>query len=76
MAKTAKTKNQKLYSFLNKEGRTLTAAQAITKFDVKNLRARISDLRNKYGWNIEATRTRKNPSVATYKVLSVGTVLA
>lgn len=40
----SKSQNQRIINFLGK-GKTLTAAQAETKFGVLNLRARVDDLR-------------------------------
>lgn len=41
-----KTQNQKLELFLRGTGRTLTAAEAVARFGIKNLRARMSELRS------------------------------
>ncbi len=46
-----KTQNQKLETFLRGTGRTLTAAEAQARFGIKNLRARISELRS-YGLTV------------------------
>jgi hypothetical protein len=43
--KTVKTQNQAIETYLRGTGRTLTAAQAAARFGIKNLRARMFELR-------------------------------
>jgi hypothetical protein len=40
-----KTQNQKLEAFLRGTGRTLTEAEALARFGIQNLRARMSEMR-------------------------------
>ena len=41
------TQNERIVNFLSRKGATLTAAQAESRFGVANLRARISELRDR-----------------------------
>ena len=57
------TKKRKVINYLtNRKGRTLTAAQAKSRFGVANLRATISDIRytmEEFGnWEVNTTTTR------------------
>jgi predicted HTH transcriptional regulator len=64
--KTTKSQQQKLFNYLRKNGR-ITAKQAEKMFGTKNLRARITNLREQ-GWDIESIRNPKNPRTVTYVV--------
>ena len=69
------TQNFKIFDYLNKNlDRTITARQALARFGVKNLRARINDLRD-CGIDImtamRKTRSSKAP-VAFYYINKVG----
>lgn len=66
-----RSQNYKVFKYLTgAKGRTLTARQARSRFGVKNLSARISDLRD-YGLNVvtemRETRTSTQP-VAFYSI--------
>ena len=68
---TKRPQTQKIFEYLNGDSsRTLTARQAETRFGVKNLRARINDLRD-MGVDIvtemRETRTSDRP-VAFYSI--------
>ncbi len=63
-----KSQQQKLFSYLRKSGK-ITAKQALTKFGTKNLRARITDLRNQ-GWVVTSERNPKDTRTVVYKVVS------
>jgi len=54
------TQNEKLVQYLS-SGRTLTSAQARTRFGVRNLRARVNDLRND-GFCVYTNRTNVGTS--------------
>jgi hypothetical protein len=43
--KLSSTQNVFLHEYLRGTGKTLTARQALSKYNIKNLRARISELR-------------------------------
>lgn len=62
-----KTQQEKLYNYMRREGR-ITAKVAENKFGTKNLRARISELRQN-GWQILSERNVKNPASVVYRVL-------
>lgn len=63
--KSGKTQNELLVSYLRGTGRSLSAPQARALFGVKNLRARMSDLRQE-GYKVRtATNTEGN---TTYSV--------
>ncbi len=49
--KSGKTQNELLVSYLRGTGRNISAPQARALFGVKNLRARMSDLRQ-YGYKV------------------------
>ena len=60
--KSGKTQNELLVSYLRGTGRTISAPQARALFGVKNLRARMSDLRQdsykvRTGYNTEGNTT-------------------
>ena len=63
---TTRSQQQKLFNYLRKNGK-ITAKQAEKMFGTKNLRARITDLRER-GWNIESVRNSRNPRTVTYVV--------
>ena len=68
---TKRPQTQKIFEYLNGDSsRTLTARQAETRFGVKNLRARINDLRD-MGVDVvtemRETRTSDRP-VAFYSI--------
>lgn len=65
---TTKSQQQKLFNYLRRNGR-ITAKQAEKMFGTKNLRARITNLREQ-GWEIESVRNPKNPRTVTYMVRS------
>lgn len=69
---TQKTQKQKLFNYLAKPGKRITAEQALNKFGVKNLRARIHELRSDLKWTIVSKPTTKNSAAVTYKVERVG----
>jgi len=66
--KKTKSQQQKLFTFLRNRKR-ITAKQAESMFGTKNLRARITNLREQ-GWEIESVRNPKNPRTVTYVVKS------
>lgn len=66
--KKTKSQQQKLFTFLRNR-RRITAKQAESMFGTKNLRARITNLREQ-GWEIESVRNPKNPRTVTYVVKS------
>ena len=51
------TQNSFLQNYLRGTGRTLTVAQAAKKFNIRNLRARLSELRE-LGLQVRSTRTK------------------
>lgn len=55
------TQNEFLVSYLRGNGRTLTESQARSLYGIKNLRARMSELRN------EGYRVRREPTATTGK---------
>jgi|NOAtaT_6_FD_contig_21_10711073_length_572_multi_3_in_0_out_0_1 hypothetical protein len=57
------TQNERLIQYLS-TGRTLTAAQARSRFGVRNLRARVNDLRND-GFCVY---TNRNSNGVTYRM--------
>lgn len=62
--KSGKTQNELLVSYLRGTGRSLSAPQARALFGVKNLRARMSDLRQE-GYKVRtATNTEGNTTYA------------
>lgn len=63
---TSKSQQQKLFNYLRRNGR-ITAKQAEKMFGTKNLRARITNLRD-LGWEIQSIRNPKNPRTVTYVV--------
>ena len=69
MANT-KSQQQKLFNYLRRN-RKITAKQAEKMFGTKNLRARITDLREN-GWDIKSVRNPKNPRTVVYVVNTVG----
>jgi len=69
MANT-KSQQQKLFNYLRRN-RKITAKQAERMFGTKNLRARITDLREN-GWDIKSVRNPKNPRTVVYVVNTVG----
>lgn len=60
--KTNKTQNQILISYLRGTNRSLSAPQARSIFGIKNLRARISDLRN-LGFRIRKSMNTKGNTI-------------
>lgn len=54
------TQNERLISYLS-TGRSLTAAQARSRFGIRNLRARVNDLRND-GFCVYTNRTSTGTS--------------
>lgn len=64
--KTTKSQQQKLFNYLRRNGK-ITAKQAERMFGTKNLRARITNLREQ-GWEINSVRNPKNPRTVTYVV--------
>ena len=65
MANT-KSQQQKLFNYLRKN-KKITAKQAERMFGTKNLRARITNLRET-GWEIESVRNPRNPRTVVYVV--------
>jgi predicted HTH transcriptional regulator len=63
---TTKSQQQKLFNYLRRN-RKITAKQAEKMFGTKNLRARITNLREQ-GWEIESVRNPRNPRTVTYVV--------
>lgn len=63
---TTKSQQQKLFNYLRRNGK-ITAKQAEKMFGTKNLRARITNLREQ-GWEIESVRNPRNPRTVTYVV--------
>lgn len=57
MSTLNESQTSKIFNFLVK-GKTISAPQAFSLFKVKNLRARINDLR-KEGFNIQASKNTK-----------------
>lgn len=54
---------------------SLSASQAQSRYGVKNLRARISDLRER-GWQIETNfRVRSGKALAVYTLLPTSTMI-
>lgn len=61
----ATTQTEKVREYL-KAGRTLTAREALSRFDIKNLRARIFELRQD-GLRIETTPYTRKDGVSAMK---------
>jgi hypothetical protein len=60
------TQRQFLVEYLRGTGREITCAQARAQYGIKNLRARICELRNEFGLNV---KSRKNyRGAAAYKM--------
>jgi len=65
---TTRSQQQRLFNYLRRNGK-ITAKQAEKMFGTKNLRARITNLREQ-GWEIESVRNPRNPRTVTYVVTS------
>jgi hypothetical protein len=63
--KSSKTQNQLLTEYLRGTGRTISAPQASALFGVKNLRARMSDLRQA-GYRV--SRTENSEGRTAYRI--------
>lgn len=61
-----KSQNERLVSYLNQYGR-IDAERAVNKFGIKNLRARISELRNN-GMTITSEQNPNNRRQVFYKL--------
>lgn len=68
---TTVTQKDKIQRYL-KTGKTLTSAEALSRFGVKNLRARISELRES-GTKIDATAYTRKDGVRANKYSMTGT---
>jgi hypothetical protein len=66
MMKTSMSQTQRLAKYLSSKGRTISAPQAEALFGIKNLSARVSDLR-KAGFKVVLTENRAGKSA--YKIV-------
>lgn len=68
MAKT-KSQQQRLMSYFKQYGK-ITAEQALNKFGMRNLRARINEFRQS-GWQIKSEKNPKDTRKVIYRLVSV-----